>query len=74
MDDAAGWDGCVAGKGSVRRKETIGSSSSMRLGANGARNADGSVKSRIMGGDPDEASATIVVYSCASFLAPDSTS
>jgi hypothetical protein len=67
MAGAAGWLGCVAGNGSVRRNATSGVSVESKCGGKG-----GEVKDGPPGGAPAEASATSFVKSWASFLVPAS--
>jgi hypothetical protein len=66
--DAAGLEGCVAGKGRVRRNFTSGLSCESREGENVVRANSGPP-----GGVPEEPSATNLVYNCTTFLAPVST-
>lgn len=69
MLGAAGCEGWVAGSGKERKKETTGSRVVKREVGNGAlrRSAPGG------GVDPDEPSATSLVYIWVSFFAPVST-
>jgi hypothetical protein len=66
MAGAAGWDGCVAGRGSVRKNATSGCSDDKSV----AGNSEMLNSEPGDGNDPDDPSATCFVYSCDSFLAP----
>lgn len=66
MAGAAGCVGCVVGSGKVRRNATRGRKVFMRDEGNGV------IENSVPGGgtEPEEPSATSLVYSCVSFLAP----